>query len=257
LTSVKPALSIAGALDRHVGAGAHGDTDVGLRQCRCIVDAVAGHCHLAALGLQLLDDARLVRRQHVGADFVDTQASGDRTRGAFVVAGGHDDGQSLGVQRLERFEGGFLDRVGDAHQAGDLVADEDEHHRFALVAAGVGRFDEGTAVLAEIGEQRGVAECNGLAVDHALDALAGQRLEFLGIGQFDATRFSAGDDRLGQRMFRSSFEAGCEAQHFVFLMAGSGQHGYQLRLANGQRAGLVDDQGVHLGKAFERLGVLD
>ena len=39
----------AGALHRHVGAGAHRDADVGLRQRRRVVDAVAGHGDALAL----------------------------------------------------------------------------------------------------------------------------------------------------------------------------------------------------------------
>ena len=38
----------AGALHRDVGARAHGDADVGLRERRRVVDAVAGHRHDAA-----------------------------------------------------------------------------------------------------------------------------------------------------------------------------------------------------------------
>ena len=56
----------AGALDRDVGARAHGDADVGGGERRRVVDAVAGHGDLAALRLQLGDEARLVLRQHVG-----------------------------------------------------------------------------------------------------------------------------------------------------------------------------------------------
>ena len=42
----------AGALDGDVGAGAHGDADIGGGQRRRIVDAVAGHGDDAALGLR-------------------------------------------------------------------------------------------------------------------------------------------------------------------------------------------------------------
>ena len=42
-------------LDGDVGAGTHGDTDIGGRQCRSVVDAVARHRHYAALGLELND----------------------------------------------------------------------------------------------------------------------------------------------------------------------------------------------------------
>ena len=41
----------AGALDGDVGAGAHGDADIGRGQRRRVVDAVAGHGDDAALAL--------------------------------------------------------------------------------------------------------------------------------------------------------------------------------------------------------------
>ena len=53
-------------LDGDVGAGAHGDAEVGLGQGGGVVDAVADHGHDAALGLQPLDDVDLVGGQHLG-----------------------------------------------------------------------------------------------------------------------------------------------------------------------------------------------
>ena len=43
-----------------------------------VVDAVAGHGDPCALGLELVDDARLVLRQHLGADLVDAEPAGHR-----------------------------------------------------------------------------------------------------------------------------------------------------------------------------------
>jgi hypothetical protein len=40
-----------GGLDRNVGAGADGDPDVSFGERRGVVDAVADHGHLAAVGL--------------------------------------------------------------------------------------------------------------------------------------------------------------------------------------------------------------
>ena len=57
----------AGGLHRHVGAGRHGDADVGRGQRRRVVDAVADHRHHLAGGAQLLHHGRLVGRQHLGA----------------------------------------------------------------------------------------------------------------------------------------------------------------------------------------------
>ena len=68
----------AGALQRDVGAGAHRDPDVGLGQRRRVVDAVAGHRHLAPLRLQARDGGRLAVRQHLGDDLVDADRLPDR-----------------------------------------------------------------------------------------------------------------------------------------------------------------------------------
>ena len=40
---------------RRLRAGVHGDTDIGLRERRCIVGAVAAHRHELALGLLVTD----------------------------------------------------------------------------------------------------------------------------------------------------------------------------------------------------------
>src|SRR3546814_20890482 len=71
----------AGALDRDVGAGAHGDADIGLRQSRRIIHAVAGHGDDTAFGLVLLHDRALFLRQHLGLDLIDAERSEERRVG--------------------------------------------------------------------------------------------------------------------------------------------------------------------------------
>ena len=46
---------------------AHGDTDIRLRQCRCIIDTIADHDDGMPLGLVVLHHRYLVFRQKVGA----------------------------------------------------------------------------------------------------------------------------------------------------------------------------------------------
>ena len=73
-----------------------------------------------------LDDVALVVGQHVGLDPVDAEAAGDGFGGDPVVAGEHDDLDALGTERLERFGGGRLDRVGDGEDARHRAVDADE-----------------------------------------------------------------------------------------------------------------------------------
>ncbi len=78
-----------GAFDRHIGSSADGEADIGLRQRRCIVDAVAHHADPLSLRLQLLDLGCLVTGQHVGQHDVDADLAGDALRRRPVVAGQH------------------------------------------------------------------------------------------------------------------------------------------------------------------------
>src|SRR5205085_11134032 len=62
------------AFHRDVGAGAHRDADLRLRQGRRVVDAVAGHRDKPALPLQPLDGVRLLIRQDLRDHLVDAEA---------------------------------------------------------------------------------------------------------------------------------------------------------------------------------------
>ena len=65
----------AGALHRDVGAGAHRDADVRLRQRRRVVDAVARHRDEPPFALQALHDLAFCLGQNFGIDFVDVRAA--------------------------------------------------------------------------------------------------------------------------------------------------------------------------------------
>ena len=67
----------------------------------------------------------------------------------------------------------------------------------------------------------------------------------------------AAHDRLGERMLAARLDGGGEAQHLVLGKARRRLDAGELRLALGQGAGLVEDDGVDRGHAFERLGVAD
>ena len=63
--------------DGDVGAGAHGDAEVGLGEGGGVVDAVADHGDDLAVGLQAADDVDLVGGQHLGDHVVDADLVGD------------------------------------------------------------------------------------------------------------------------------------------------------------------------------------
>ena len=91
-----------GRLDRGVGAGAHGQAQVGLGQRGGVVDAVADHRHHPAGGLQLLDHVGLARGQHPGDHLVDADRGRDGPGGALVVAGEQHRPQAQAAQPGDR-----------------------------------------------------------------------------------------------------------------------------------------------------------
>ena len=116
-----PRTSVRSAgLDRHVGAGAHRQPEVGLRERGGVVDAVADHRDHAALGLQPAHDRDLVLREHVGDDvhLVDADLASDRRarrprcRRSAAPAAGRAQRSSATARRRRR-----LDGVGHDEQA--------------------------------------------------------------------------------------------------------------------------------------------
>ncbi|MCY1369466.1 hypothetical protein D9M69_565110 [compost metagenome] len=59
------------AVHRHIGAGAHGNADIGSRQRGCVVDAVASHCHTTPRLLQAGYQALLVLWPDLAMHFID------------------------------------------------------------------------------------------------------------------------------------------------------------------------------------------
>ena len=81
----------AGAFHRHIGAGAHRDADIGRGERGRVVDTVPGHRDDVALLAQFANSFVFVLRLDAGFHLIDAELLRDGARGAFVVAGEHDD----------------------------------------------------------------------------------------------------------------------------------------------------------------------
>src|SRR6266487_2891271 len=109
--------SDAGAFHRDIGASTHRDADVSSGERGRVVDAVAGHRHDLALLPELLHALVFALRFDVGLHLVKTQFPGDGVRGAFVVAGQHDDCEAELMKLRNGFRRGLFDGVGHGEQA--------------------------------------------------------------------------------------------------------------------------------------------
>ena len=95
-------------LDGHVGAGAHGEAEVGLGQGGGVVHAVADHGDDLALALQPAHHVDLVLGQHLGDDVVDADLAGHGPCRPLVVAGEEHRGEAEAAERPHRLGRGGL-----------------------------------------------------------------------------------------------------------------------------------------------------
>ena len=156
----------AGALHRDVGAGAHRDADVRLRERRRVVDAVARHRDDAPLGLQALArPSAFSVGQHLGDDLVDAELASDRLRGRLAVAGQHHDAACprRAASGSPRACSSLIGSATPSSPASRAV-DGDEHHRLALARAALRRAARARRdVDAELREERAVADARRAA----------------------------------------------------------------------------------------------
>ena len=248
----------AGAFHRHVGAGAHGDADVGLGQCRRVVDAVAGHRDHVPFGLKPLDHLPFLLGQHLGPDLVDPEFPRHGLGGRAAVAREHDDSQALGVESPTASGADSL--IGSAmpsRPAGSAV-DRDEDDRLA-VACGASRpvLASSPASTPSSSSSFALPIATALAVDGARTPRP--------VSDSNACAWPAFSPR-SRQPWRSPRPADARSRAPGSRPGAgartrpdpaAGHDGDQARLALGERSGLVDDQRVDLLEDFQRLGVLD
>src|SRR5262249_28102530 len=111
-------------------------------------------------------------------------------------------------------------------------------------------------VHAEVAEERSVPERDAPLAHDPEHAAPGPRFEFLHAVELEAALASFRDDGARERVFASELEARRGAEQLALGERADGLRPGDARLAERERARLVDDEGVHLFEAFERLGVL-
>ena len=209
---------------RHVGAGAHGDADVGAGQRRRVVDAVAGHRHAAALALAA---ARPARPCPPAAPRRALRRCRARAATARAVVAPSPVAMTMrsppACSAAMRVRRGGLDRIGHRDQAGQRAIDREEHHAGALRAQAFGLVPAATptstpSAVHQRARCRAPARWPSTAAAHAD---AGDRFEVLRRRKRQAAPARFGDDGLGQRMLAALVQAGGQAQHLVVVESGA------------------------------------
>ena len=250
-----------GRFDGDIGAGANGNAHIGSGQGRGIIDAVADHGNLFALGLELADLLLLILGEDLCHHPVDAGLAADGLGGFLVIAGEH---HHIDAQLFEFSNGlaaGRLDHIGHRdqakHGAGPLCLADKEEWCFTLLGQAVCLGLQFGRVHLQDAQQPAVASVNHDAVDPAPDSLPLGRAKVLRFGEGDALFGSILHDGIGQRMLRTLFHRCCQRNQLVGSEAVQGQHIGHPGSALGDGAGLIQNDGVHQVGGFQALGALD
>ena len=166
---------------------AHRDADVGGRQRRRIVHAVADHRNRSVRLLQFVDGRDLVVRQQLRERLVDADLARERIGARLVVAGEHHDSpHALMPEQLDGVARRVARAIGERDDAERTSLAGDEHGRAARGRERIElRMNRGVAETALFDEPM-VADERGMSADHRFCPAAGYRLELDRRGQRDA-----------------------------------------------------------------------
>ena len=101
-------------------------------------------------------------------------------------------------------------------------------------------------------EPAGAADEHPVSVDDALDAVAERLLGALGQRELQSALLGPGHERGRERMRGEPVERGREPQRLVFWQAVEGGDVGELRVAERDRAGLVEQHGACLAQPLDR-----
>ena len=165
----------AGAFHRDIGAGAHGDADLGLGERRRIIDAVTRHGDEAALILEFLDRRGLLIRQHLGHDVIDAELAPDRPAVVRLSPVSMTTRMPSARSALQRGDRALLDRIGDGDRPAALSSTAISMTPWPSCRSASALAGKILGIDAESCEQREIADRHALAVDGADHAFAGFR----------------------------------------------------------------------------------
>jgi len=230
-------------LSRDLRPRPHRDSDLRLRERRCVVDAVADHRDPSPHALERLYLVEFLVRKHLGEELVDVELLRHVSRDVGTVPRQEDGAKPHAFEGRDRgtrlAANDILDLEGS--QKPIFARDEDACRR------GVEAFD----VDAELLEERAAADRDRFAGRSADDALARRVLEPLGLRGGKRRERRPLQDRLAKRMLRRSLGDGRGVKEPIGRNAGRRMNADHLGLAERQRPRLVEHDRVHVS---ERLG---
>src|ERR1700682_6558509 len=145
LTSVTPALAMAMSVPPPMAMPTSAEASAG-------ASLMPSPAMATILPARRLDRGTFSFRQDLRFEVGNAELIGNRKRRAAAVAGQHDDGNALRLQRVERGAWRRLQRIGDGNEARERAVDGDEDHRAAIATQPFGLVFQVRGGNAELGE---------------------------------------------------------------------------------------------------------
>ena len=208
--------------------------------------------------MELLDEIRLVLRQHLGKDPVDPDILADTLRHRLIVTAHHRCLDAEFLQLRHSSLGRRFDGVGHADHGGSFAVDCQQNHGLTSGKLLVNSRLDWTQVYLFVRKQTGISNEHAASVDRCLEAMTRdiQEIFTLGVGgQFAPRRFCLNCDC--QRMAGALLGGGQKPNRFVFIGALSGVYGTDRGPAFCQRPSLIEGDGRDSRGAFEGRGIFD
>ena len=204
-----------------------------------------------------MDRLHLLVREDLGNDLVDAEPAPDRFGRPAVVAGDHRDLEPQPMQRGDRLGRRGPDRIGDGDDGRQPTVDRGIKRRLAVPRQPPRlRLEQGD-VMTKLRHVAIGPNLNAAPLDRRRDAVARDRFKPRGRTDAQPAILRGGDDRRGDRMFRTRLDAGDQGQHLVAVEAGRGLEIGELGPPRRQRPRLVERDHGHVAKRLERFALAE
>ena len=230
---------------------AHGDPDIGTREDRRVVDAVADEGELCFAGLlrkQRLDLLDLTRGQKIGVNLVHTELLRNAVCNLFRIARQHDGFRyARAVECLDSLFGVGLYHVGDHNVPGVLPIDGHVDDRADAVAVDEVNAQLLHELMVACGDRYTVNLRENAPAADLFDIRDAAAVNFFAIRLLQALADGMGRGALGKRRVLQK----------LLLLQRAVVDGADLKDALRQRAGLIKDDGLDLRECLQVIRALD
>ncbi|EXI73898.1 MAG: hypothetical protein AW07_02035 [Candidatus Accumulibacter sp. SK-11] len=183
--------------------------------------------------------------------------AGDLAGDGGDVTGGHHGLDAEAMQQCDCLARAGTRLVGDCQQCDETAVEGDEDRRPALVSERRRLRQAGGTVDAGLREQRRVADQHRMVLADGTHTAPGYRLELAAFCRRDHLCRAPGSDRPAQEVLGASLRSRNDCQQPAPVDGGGREEIGEHRSAFGDRAGLVEDDRVQPGSAFQCLAVSD